>query len=375
MRAFRWSVTRLGLILVFGTFFARVALAQAPDWTFSLTNPNLASLPGSTAIFSGVITNGTGGNLLLDSSTLLFETSASASSYTFDLTDDFLDTLGVIPAAGYSGSIFYVRWAADAPTGAAGTGTVELSAGAPTAPSSVTQSFTATVHKPAGGSVVVNYDPGTPQISGAASPDTVSTYGDMMAGMRVIASFADGTNESLVWGKTGFRAGGVFGSGWSLTQSGYVAEDPWVLTNLGGLSITSLLLDAGPGNITFDTDFNGRSGTPGSNPGGSFEPVGDHSMVDIVATYRDQVGVGTNPPIGDLFRHLDITFEGAGLVPGSTLRFNADVDNFKIVSSEPGAVVPEPGSWALMASGLGLLAGRTVRRRQSALRVPNQRAA
>jgi hypothetical protein len=78
-----------------------------------------------------------------------------------------------------------------------------------------------------------------------------STYGDMMSGMRVTAGFWDGSSQSIFWGATGRRSGGAFGSNWSLTESGNSFDSPWTFSNYGQ-GITSLVIDAIPGNTVFD---------------------------------------------------------------------------------------------------------------------------
>lgn len=132
----------LVLLLVVLWPLARITYADS-NWSFTLTNPELSALPGSRLTYNGVLTNNTGSDFLLNDATIDFITSAPASSYNFGLTDAFLDTLGVIPTTGYTGSIFFVEWLASAPVGATGTGTIELSAEAPADPSSLSQSFSA----------------------------------------------------------------------------------------------------------------------------------------------------------------------------------------------------------------------------------------
>ena len=44
-----------------------------------------------------------------------------------------------------------------------------------------------------------------------------ATTGADMTGLNVTATFSNGFSQSLAWGTTGVGAGGVFGTGWSLT--------------------------------------------------------------------------------------------------------------------------------------------------------------
>ena len=115
------------------------------NWNFSLTNPNQSAPPGSLLVFNSVISNSTGADLFIDTSTLGFVLPADMSSYSFDYDPAFLDTLGIIPTTGYAGPLFFIQFALTAPVGAAGMGSVELGM-APTAnPASRSAAFTASV--------------------------------------------------------------------------------------------------------------------------------------------------------------------------------------------------------------------------------------
>jgi hypothetical protein len=102
-----------------------------------------------------------------------------------------------------------------------------------------------------------------------------STYGDMMSGMRVTAGFFDGSSQSIFWGATDDGSGGAFGSNWSLTESGNSFDSPWTFSNYGQ-GITSLVIDAIPGNTVFDI-IRKEEVTPDSADGWGFETLSGQS--------------------------------------------------------------------------------------------------
>lgn len=164
---------------------------------------------------------------------------------------------------------------------------------------------------------------------GAAAPSQAttlvgfSTTGNMMSGMRVTASFANGTSESLAWGVTGSQSGGVFGNGWSLTQSGntYMEYSPWIFTNTGQ-AITSLVIDAIPGNTLFDTYplLEGPLQTPGSAEGWPFQIQQNTGLAPTTYAYSVPIDISQ----GDLFGKLSVYW-----VNGFTgqMQFRADTDS------------------------------------------------
>ena len=111
----------------------------------SLDSPDQSGPPGSTLFYSGSITNTTGTDLFLDLADIAFVTNAPSSSYLRDYSDEFLNTLGIIPLTGYTGPMFVISWLGSAPSGASGDGRFELTAASPATPESLAAGFTASV--------------------------------------------------------------------------------------------------------------------------------------------------------------------------------------------------------------------------------------
>ena len=178
-----------------------------------------------------------------------------------------------------------------------------------------------------------------------------ATTGAMMDGMSVTAYFVGGGSETLAWADTGASSGGVSGTGWTLSQSGDTfSGDNWTLSAASALS--RVYINAGPGDTVFDiasngtTDFNAMTdnGTPGSARGLNFAtPYGGV----LTAYYRNSVGVGGNPIVGDLFLVLDLQFSSFS---GSMI-FSADTDNLLYA----GDIVPTPEPTTMLLLGFGLI--------------------
>jgi hypothetical protein len=191
-----------------------------------------------------------------------------------------------------------------------------------------------------------------------------STNGAQMDGMLVTANFVGGGSQTLAWADLSASTGGVTGTGWSLANTGTTTFDTgsWILTNTSAPGISSLVLNGAPGNTIFDRTIGGAEGTPGSSGGVDFAVTSGLSSYAINANYTNILRLNANPPVGDLFTRLDITFTSpaGGFTAGSTMRFTADTDN-----AAAGAVIieaggaPEPGSLALLG-GLLPLAGFVV---------------
>jgi hypothetical protein len=206
----------------------------------------------------------------------------------------------------------------------------------------------------------VAYDPGTLNVTSQITEYT--TLGDMMDGMEITAFFVGGGSEQAIWGDTGPGAGGAFGTGWSLVQSGDTyyptSGATWTLANTGVEGgIQSILIDAGPGDTVFDIVLDGNpanEGTPGSLRGYAFDALAStDDTLDILATYIDQVALTGEAPVGDLWRFLDIDFQDVPFGAENSLVFAADTDN--ILSGGDIQPVPIPSSLLLLGSGCAIL--------------------
>lgn len=146
-----------------------------------------------------------------------------------------------------------------------------------------------------------------------------ATSGNMMAGMRITASFVDGTSETAIWSALNNTSGGAFGTGWSLTETGNSFNQPWNFNNTG-LGITSLIIDAIPGNTLFDIYPYGDNlpQTDGSADGWGFQTLTGQSPT--FSAYSDTIDIST----GDLFGKLSLYWtEGFTGV----MNFRADTDS------------------------------------------------
>lgn len=146
-----------------------------------------------------------------------------------------------------------------------------------------------------------------------------TTYASMMAGMRVTASFADGTSQSAIWQDTGGRSGGAFGSTWSLTATGNTFNEPWTFSNTG-LGITSLVIDAISGNSVFDIYPYGDDlpQTDGSADGWGFQTTAGQKPDS--SAYSDIIDISQ----GDLFGKLSLYWQ-SGFT--GQMQFRADTDS------------------------------------------------
>lgn len=144
------------------------------------------------------------------------------------------------------------------------------------------------------------------------------TYGDMMIGMQVTANFLDGTSQTVGWGAVGNDTGGAFGSGWSLTASGNTYNSSWTLNN-SGLGITSLVINAIPGNTVFDTYpyLYGPLQTPGSAEGWEFQRLSGQSP----NSYRYSIPIDISH--GDLYGTLSLYWSN-GFTGAMTFRADTD---------------------------------------------------
>jgi len=160
-----------------------------------------------------------------------------------------------------------------------------------------------------------------------------------MAGMLVTADFVGGGSQTVTWGITGYQSGGAFGTDWSLTESGDTFFKPWTFSN-SGQSIVSLVINAIPGNTTFDTidTLVEPPNTAGSGRGVPFYVLS--GLAPASFAYSDPIDISE----GDLFGTLSLNYS-----KGFTgkLTFLATTDNG--TPNDPVAVaVPE--SFSLLNS-------------------------
>lgn len=143
-----------------------------------------------------------------------------------------------------------------------------------------------------------------------------TTSGDMMAGIQVTASFVDGSSETATWQATNTNSGGVFGNGWSLSESGNSFNQPWTFSNTG-IGITSLVIDAIPGNTVFD-NIPVEEITPGSADGWAFQTLSGLSPTSSI--YSDVIDISQGDLYGKLSLYWTDPFTGS-------MTFRADTDS------------------------------------------------
>ena len=197
----------------------------------------------------------------------------------------------------------------------------------------------------------VIYDAGTTYDTSAIS-DYNTSMADM-AGMTVVATFADGSSQSVVW-----TSAGASGTNFDLTADLVTTynSNSWNLNLTTDGPLTNLYLDGGPGDTVFDV-LSDAYYSPDSALGKAFSTSYSRSLT---VTYADQVTVG-GVWYGDLYKTMNLDFDPDGFI--GSMSFSADTDNLKY----PGDInptVPEPTTFLLF--GLGILGIAGISRKKTA---------
>jgi hypothetical protein len=201
-----------------------------------------------------------------------------------------------------------------------------------------------------------------------------STLGSEMTGMQVEWTFATGGGGSAAWGSLGGGFHGVSGAnGFSLRVG---SDDDtflssWTLQNSSVARLATLRLRGAAGRTVFDCGWNpsvspnrcnntgsggaANPGTIGSADGWSLQTTGGSFAGAVLGEYANLVSVTPNAPVGDLFEQLTLTFVGS-MGAGDSYTFRADSDSSPANQPPPSVVVPEPSTYALLATGLAALA-------------------
>ncbi|MEH6737285.1 MAG: hypothetical protein V7695_01910 [Sulfitobacter sp.] len=159
-----------------------------------------------------------------------------------------------------------------------------------------------------------------------------SSRGVDLAGAMIVATYGDGTTESLTWAAFDpYTFGGATGT--DIAMSFGFAEHILTTTKL----LTSLEVDLRPAGSVFDitTTMEGALdgiNTPTSKNGFPFEILSDDAAEtgSVTATYSNIVSLTGHPAEGDLFTTILIDFSDllAGGVLGE-IRWNSDIDTLE----------------------------------------------
>jgi hypothetical protein len=234
---------------------------------------------------------------------------------------------------------------------------------------------------PAQADTVVDALPGVTQVVQSVSE---LANGPDMAGMMLTVTGLN--DQDIAFTKSGFWSssvaafpnlpyGGVFfsdvGYAFTLFQGGDTFSNSWQLFNpfYDKLTLSSIIIEALPGNVVFDRTIDGSEKTPNSGQGNDFSTALVNAFPPVLnphlGIYHDLVAVDPNAPQGDLYATLEILFSnGAGAVfpanaNASFQLFTADTDRI-IPAGPPGA--PLGSTVTFLGSGLLGLIGLKWRR-------------
>jgi hypothetical protein len=193
--------------------------------------------------------------------------------------------------------------------------------------------------------------------------------------MTVSWSFLGGGGSgSAIWGSLGGGLSGISSGGLSLSIGSGTDTFGGVfsLSNTSGFALQSLTLAGASGRTIFDCAWDGSicvagnanadQGTVGSANGWTLQTNGGTFGGTVSAVYSNLVGIGINPPVGDLFEQLVLSFGANGLASGLTYSFIADTDNSPFDQPPPTSSTPEPSTFVL--AGIGLIGLGTLGRRR-----------
>lgn len=200
-------------------------------------------------------------------------------------------------------------------------------------------------------------------------PDS-ATRGTDLDGMRVTATFLDGSVESNIWQRYDpWTNGGIDGIDFDISFG-------WENFDLStAKTMTSLLFEADLGNSLFDIG-SGNSpiapypsvDTPGTRVGYPFRIYGTDTQIGTIrVTYTNVVSFVGEDAAGDAY--TDMLLDFTGLTDGGltgTLAFQTDLDTLAAPGDLRVMPVPVPPALPLLLSCLGLLGFTSVRRKQQA---------
>lgn len=229
--------------------------------------------------------------------------------------------------------------------------------------------------------VDVLYAPGTQRNTEDGIRSDTSTRGADLAGMRIVATYAGGAQQTVIWQQDDpWTYGSATGTGFGLEMGGLP-----VFTMTASQRLTSLFFDSSTsasnvydannmpvsyGASLFDA-ATADEGTPGNTEsslfGFAFSFTGPNEPAGYVrATYSDAVSLGGRPPQGDLYSAMMLDFtglDGGGFL--GTADFTTDMDTLATAgdlvglmtpsSPAPLAPVPLPAGLPLLLLGLGAL--------------------
>lgn len=184
-----------------------------------------------------------------------------------------------------------------------------------------------------------------------------STLGNELAGMRVTASYGDGSSEIMTWEALNiYTLGGASGSGVDI-------EMGWQGFEVSASRLmTGLLFEADLGNAVFDMTWanNTADDTPTTGRGVPFEFLNDSDAAlegTVTASYSGAVNIVGAEAVGDIYTDMFVDFSqltGGGFL--GDIFFRSDLDSLAVAGdlSPVGlSTVPLPATLPLMLVGLG----------------------